>query len=272
MNQDKLKELKNVLEIINTDRASKQEVAQFAVQIIQAVKATQAQLKSEMDMSMKGCEDMCSTFETTLKDTETRLTALISSSTKTTQDKAYKELSNAIYKLEQSIKDVPQFNSSALEAQWAAVVKDLDNKIAQIKPFVITAIEIRDYLETLEGDERLDASAIKGLKTFTPKIADEIVNRAISIVDNRTSFLINRLNTLVAQVDAINLVVSTAYEIPTGTVNGINKVFTFTKEKFVLLVDGVVLNKNSSDGTPNWTGTTTITLAIAPTINIFSIA
>ena len=53
-----------------------------------------------------------------------------------------------------------------------------------------TPIEIKTKLETLEGEERLSVSAIKGLDDYTKK---NDLNNAISILDNRTNFLINRV-------------------------------------------------------------------------------
>lgn len=58
--------------------------------------------------------------------------------------------------------------------------------------------------------------------------------------------------------------------VPTGAVNGTNQVFVFPNAPSVVVVDnGSTMNKTSSDGTQNWTGTTTITLLVAPTSNIF---
>lgn len=51
--------------------------------------------------------------------------------------------------------------------------------------------EVRDKLETLEGDERLDKKAIKGLETV---VEQSNLDRAVSILDSRTSFLINKIN------------------------------------------------------------------------------
>lgn len=63
------------------------------------------------------------------------------------------------------------------------------------------------------------------------------------------------------------------YQTPiSGTVNGSTTVFGFTVAPNALSVDGVVLNKVSSDSTVNWTGTTTVTLTIAPNFNLFGVA
>lgn len=58
-----------------------------------------------------------------------------------------------------------------------------------------------------------------------------------------------------------------------GVVNGVNTVFTFANAPSVVVLDNsTVLNKQNvaPDSSVNWTGTTTITLTQAPTINIFA--
>jgi hypothetical protein len=58
----------------------------------------------------------------------------------------------------------------------------------------------------------------------------------------------------------------------TGTVNGSNTVFTFAYAPQIIVVDGgKFMQQTSSDGTVNWTGTTTITLTVAPNFDIFGI-
>jgi hypothetical protein len=67
--------------------------------------------------------------------------------------------------------------------------------------------------------------------------------------------------------------VSAGYQSPTGTVDGSNAIFVFSTAPNVICVDnGRVIQKTSSDGTVNWTGTDTITLTIAPNFDIFGVA
>lgn len=57
-----------------------------------------------------------------------------------------------------------------------------------------------------------------------------------------------------------------------GAVDGINTVFEFATEPALISVDqGRFMQKTSSDSTVNWTGTTTITLLVAPTFDIFAL-
>jgi hypothetical protein len=58
---------------------------------------------------------------------------------------------------------------------------------------------------------------------------------------------------------------------PTGTVDGVNASFVFTIAPSIIFVDGVAKQKVASDGTVNWTGTTTCVLAVAPTFDVFGL-
>lgn len=64
---------------------------------------------------------------------------------------------------------------------------------------------------------------------------------------------------------------TTSVVAPTsGSVNGVNTVFVFTTAPSAICVDqGRFMQKVSSDGTVNWTGTTTVTLSVAPIFDIF---
>lgn len=58
-----------------------------------------------------------------------------------------------------------------------------------------------------------------------------------------------------------------------GTIDGSNLVFAFASAPSAISVDqGRIMQKVSTDGTVNWTGTTTITLSVAPTFDIFGVA
>lgn len=76
---------------------------------------------------------------------------------------------------------------------------------------------------------------------------------------------------------AVTVTISTSsgagYQAPTGgSVDGSNTVFTWAVEPNALSVDGIILRKTASDTTVNWSGTTTTTLSVAPTFDIFGVA
>ena len=57
----------------------------------------------------------------------------------------------------------------------------------------------------------------------------------------------------------------------TGTVNGSNTSFTFTSAPSIIYVDGVAKQKTASDSSVNWSGTTSVSLTIAPNFDIFGL-
>lgn len=67
---------------------------------------------------------------------------------------------------------------------------------------------------------------------------------------------------------------SSGYQAPTtGAVNGTNRTFVWVAAPNVIVLDnGNAMNKVSSDGTVNWTGTTTTVLSQAPNFNIYATA
>lgn len=137
-----------------------------------------------------------------------------------------------------------------------------------------TPIQTRDKLESLQDDYRLDISAIKGLGKRFAKLTEEIINRAIEILDQRTSFLINKISNLQKQVNNLPAQTSSSFTvmIPTGVIDGSNVIYTFPVAPSIINIDnGITINKtNKIDGSSNWTGITTVTLQVqAPTSNIW---
>lgn len=68
-------------------------------------------------------------------------------------------------------------------------------------------------------------------------------------------------------------VTTVGFQVPTGTVNGVNQTFVFAQAPNVIVVDdGRPMRQISSDGTVNWTGTTTVVMTIAPNFDIYGLA
>lgn len=57
--------------------------------------------------------------------------------------------------------------------------------------------------------------------------------------------------------------------IATGSVNGINTSFTFTQAPTYIISGHAVYRKTNSDGTTNWTGTTSVVMTQPPSEDIF---
>lgn len=289
---DKFERAKKFLEIANENRPTTKEVADFAVQIINTVKEVQKTLKSDMDSGMKGCEKMCKDVENSLGSLENKLTALISKSSKESNDKAYKDLNNEVYKLEKLISDIPQFDSTPLESKFGFVIKSLESKIDEWKQ--LNAFDVRDLVESLTGDDRISKNAIKGIDAIEEQIksielrpvggrgtsvgiqlyVDGVRKGRVSTVNLVAGSGITLAHTTSGQRNDILITAggSSAFTklTATGTVDGSNTSFTFTTAPQIIVVDGRAQQKTQSDGTVNWTGTTSVTLTIAPQFDIYA--
>lgn len=56
---------------------------------------------------------------------------------------------------------------------------------------------------------------------------------------------------------------------PTGSVNGVNAIFVFTQTPTYIVSDHAWYQITNSNGSTNWTGTTTVTMTIPPTEDIY---
>ncbi len=134
---------------------------------------------------------------------------------------------------------------------------------------------LRDKLESLKNDERLDISAIRGFEKTTERLTDSIINRAIGIVDQRSSFLIQKVSNLQNQVNGLPTTSggggTLSIQQPTSGALG-QGTFVWATAPTIIFRDGVAMQKVSADGvTVNWTGTTTTVLATWPNFDIFGI-
>ena len=62
------------------------------------------------------------------------------------------------------------------------------------------------------------------------------------------------------------------YQLPTGTVNGVNQTFVFATAPSAITVDGATLQQTEQGGSVNWSGTTTVVMTIPPNNSIFAVA
>lgn len=82
-----------------------------------------------------------------------------------------------------------------------------------------TPEQIKEKLESLKGDARLDKSAIKGLELVMTK---PDLDRAVSILDSRTSFLINKVAALSNGGGSLALPITTVLSSGTATYDQTN--------------------------------------------------
>lgn len=174
--------------------------------------------------------------------------------------------------LKKQVDNLPQVDEQALLSKFLSEVPKVDPQK------LYTAEEVRNMLESLTDENRLDASFIKNLPKTDSSVKGVLTASALySLADVNVagitpgqSILWNGLQ-WIAYTPASGG--GSGYQQPTsGTVNGVNQVFVFATAPNVLSVDGGRnIQKVSSDGTINWTGTTTVTLSVAPNFDVFAV-
>jgi hypothetical protein len=222
----RLEKLQKLLELANEDYATPDDLIQMSEALLGVIKRHQERLDQVIaetnDSDKQEKAAIKALIETKLNANEHELKYLISE-----LGRAYSDDNELITaKFSKEVKRLERKIPSKVDL--TDIYSDIQSLKDGLNSFptelTINNEAIRDGLELLQGDDRLDISAIKGLGERDDTMSASLIERAISIVDNRTSFLINKINTLQAQVDASSgaLTVTT----PTGSVNGTNVTFT----------------------------------------------
>lgn len=147
-------------------------------------------LSTSHDSLAQETDTFLSNYISNMGDTLKALDKKISDSTGTKAESAelkdlYSKLSEQIKAIEGKIPDLPDLSS------YDEKLAEIEGKIPVIVPE--DAISMRDKLESLVEDDRLDISKIKGTEIFTTQ---SILDRAIAILDQRTSFLVQKVANL----------------------------------------------------------------------------
>lgn len=174
-------------------------------------------------------------------------------------------------------------------------VTEIHNTVNEIKEVAVpdTAEATRDKLTSLEGDERLDISAIKGVKELEDNLDERIktiprgsvggATRGVQLlVGSAKKGLANYINFIAGAGITLthtpsngrnDITISSSLggsETPPEIVDGSNKMFTFQVSPKVIVVDQGRTLIVDNGFTLNGTGLIA-TLDIAPTFSIFSI-
>lgn len=158
---------------------------------------------------------------------------------------------------------------------------------------VIKEVAITETAEEIRTKLKLSTSDISGLEEFVRRFipsrtiggvlgwgAHPLTIQGSGVTKVKVARQINFTGaTVTHSPDGVTTVAVTGgsgsgFQAPTsGSINGSNAVFVWATAPNVIVVDqGRAMQKVSSDGTVNWTGTITTTLTIAPTSDIYATA
>lgn len=150
----KVERLLELFQVANQDFATYSQVADLVKVLVDVIKKNRAELestisRSEVNKAIK-----------VLNQSESRLSKLFSENEKKSIRATNAQIQSEVRKIAGMIP--PAFDPSYLQEQIDALNEE--------EPTKVEAEEVRDLLETLKDEDRLDASAIKNLPQFVEKI------------------------------------------------------------------------------------------------------
>lgn len=167
---NKTDQIKSILELVNTDRASARDLALFAVKILKLIKDVQATLSSNVSSVEKDFAEKIKEVSESLTESENALEKMLADNKKESAEN-FELVDDEIKKIYKAISSIPQFDSSEIKKEISDIyvlVEKLSKKVGDIK--MPTPEETRDALEKLDGEDRLDVSAIKGIEALFKRL------------------------------------------------------------------------------------------------------
>ena len=281
MDEIKLKKLEAIMAAMDIDTPSTQEVADLVATIISFVREAKEHLESQAIENKKELNNLVNRLTEqevqkigeALDNLEKKAEKVIKSINEKTQidlDLITKNLYLELKKLEDSIPQKADFT------EIYGKIKEVESKIV---PFILKAEEVRDSLETLKENERLDISAIKGVEKLEEKIKS-IELRPSGIGGGARGFQLYVDGTKRGQVSMANFIAGTNVTLTyaaafgrnditisatgggslsvltvTGTVDDTNTAFSVATEPTLVIVNGAAYRSTGDSYTWTWVAT-----------------
>lgn len=173
---DKLQKLDDILKILNRDVPSTKEVADLVLRIVSAVKQAKKHLEDQAEEHKDALEESLSQtaqeiFER-IESFEQETSADVSGVRKETDERIAKLVRDIDKSLQEIATLIPEaVDLTGIEARLTTLEDEPP----------VTDEEIRNKLEGLEGDQRLDKSAIKGLDEEITRLDERISSRPAGV-------------------------------------------------------------------------------------------
>ncbi len=261
MEQNNLEQLKKLAKVFNTDNvitsAEIEQVLTGIMSIMASFRKENIQLTEEYKTIIS---DTLAHIEKISQDADNNLST--KSSALLGQIDAKLALVNDTLTKVKKIKAVPGKNGiNGKDADEELIVGKVLEQIKLPENKVLTGEEIKTELEKLDGDNRLDIKAIKGAEKLTTQAN---LDRAVSILDQRTQFLINKRSGGSASAFTDLTDVPSSYSGQSGkvvTVKGTEDGLEFTTVGGTGTVTSIATAGLISGGTITTTGTITTSMA-----------
>ena len=239
---NKLQKLEEMFKIVN-DGISKEEFVSSFEAVLKQVLAIEEKIVANNRKAVEELRGLTKTLGGELKSTSVANFTKVKDLFVTQISKALKEQENGMNFIYDKIRNL----KSGKDADETKIIQ---NVLAQIKlpkqkeVILDTPEEIRNKLETLQNDERLDKNAVKGLEELIKELREAIEARPLG-----------------GQGGVLN--VGVRFETPTGTIDEVNTIFYVNKAPKYIVVDGVSYFENNGY-TRSGTAGRTLTLSVPP--------
>lgn len=193
-----MEKLNGLLSLLETDKITVSQFEGIFSMFLKVLKDMKAQVDEAIFNNSVEISNRLKSFTAEIQSSESLMEKMMNEAVSNSKNAlALKEaLASEINRIETLIPSLPDL--TYLEDK----INEIESKIPIVRPPILdTPEEVRNKLETLKEDERLDISAIKGFEQKDKKLSDWIIERAMSIFDHRTSFLINKVSNLSDRLD-----------------------------------------------------------------------
>ena len=279
----KIEQLKEILQILNKDTATKGEIASTISGLVKSIKDLRSILRAEISSSASKTDSKIKEISLSIKASEEKFKSLLSElkpGGKADLRELERSINAEIQSLSDRIDSIKEFDSKELEDK----ISEIRDSVESIKP--LTGVEIVDLLENLQGEYRLDKSAIKGLEELEKKIGQNPVSfvsgprgieiYASGVLKGRSQY-INFIagsgisitaNTVGERLDlTFNASGSGAFSVlsPTsGTIDDTNTVFGFDSQPTLVIINGAAYQSTGGAITWTWNSDTSEVTLSAP--------
>lgn len=256
MPKNQLEKLNKLFELVDTDHASTAEVTEIFQAILTAIDQLKGHLEQKVAENGVLLKDSITELKDNLESDRAKLKLTVAQNqaqNKQELDQLAKQFFVKVKELQALIPTIPDL--TPLEDKIAKV----EQKISEL-PESLNGKQIRDELERLKNNERLDKGAIKGLD----KQLDEL-NKKIDNLEQRTMKGFSNIPrgggvSALGVRQAFKMIFHT--EAPSGDIDGANTQYTVKHEIFAVL--DFSLNGETIAELPNYTITgRTITFSTA---------
>lgn len=223
---DKIEEIKNKISEFQAKSAAKEEIKAFVTLVLQVLKNSKDSFDKLTGENLQTIKDSIAFIEA-FHEKQSKLLD-IKINTATGQFDADLALLKALIAKVKTIK--PKNGVDGINPDPNDVVPLVIAKLPKVEPFILKRDEVVKEINLGKKDDlKIELKQIESLDKIHTKLTDSIINRAIGIVDQRTSFLINKVGNLQTIVNGLGTGgASTLAQVSAGSLTTANSLYTMT--------------------------------------------